>query len=400
MPSMKTDSPKTEKYRAAIVAHIRRHGAVSRKQLGCGTRIRMPVITAITRDLVRNGTIVEAGRSGAGRGRKQVMLSLDGSHGAVMGIEFDLDHVFAVMADMCGTIVARRKAAMPLRKTKEAIQNAIIALGKSMLRKAGPPLKGIGIADPGVIDPDAGVSLLCSVMPEWRNVPLRASLESAFSVPVWLDENTRAKAFCEQRHGSGHGVRNMLYIDVGNGIGCGIVLEGRLFRGFSGIAGEVGHVRAVENGAICHCGSSGCLETVASYPAIIRQVEKALRDNTQSLIPALAGGRQGSIAMTQVFEAARQGDKLALGLLEGAAQHLGYAIANAVNLLNPESVVMNFNMSGVEDLMMPSIRRIMDRQVLRLPGKSADLRMARIGEEAGAWGAAMMMLDHLFEDKE
>ncbi len=387
-------------YKSTLIAHVRHYGAISRKQLGESTRIRMPVVTALIGNLIKQGVLVESGRSAVGRGRKQILLSLNSRHGLVVGIEFDLNQMIAVGVDICGNVAAQKRAPMPAQKAPAGIVKALIALIESVIRESGyerSALKGIGIADPGVVDSKEGVSLLCSLMPEWRNVPLRRLIESHFGVPVLLDENTRTKTICEHRHGAGRGLQNLLFIDVGNGIGCGMIMDGRLYRGHTNMAGELGHVRAVENGPICNCGSSGCLETVASYPAIIRQVTKALQDGTQSMIADLAGRHRTPISMAHVFEAAGQGDKLALGLLDRAIRYLGQAVANAVNLFNPETVILSAGMAGAEELMVAPIRHIVHRQVMSIGGNTPAVRASAIGVEAAAWGAAMLMLDQLFE---
>jgi len=387
-------------YKSLLITHVRHYGAVSRTQLGQLTHIRMPVVTALIRDLIEQGILVESGRSAAGRGRKQILLSLNSRHGFVVGIEFNLDHIIAVGVDVCGNVVAKRSMAMPAQKTNAAIVKELIALTESVIRESGherSALKGIGVADPGIVDSKEGVSLLCSLMPEWRNVPLRRLVESHFAVPVLLDENTRAKTLCEHRRGAGQGSQHLLFIDVGSGIGGGIIIDGQLYRGHTNIAGELGHVRVVENGPICNCGSSGCLETVASYPAIIRQVIKALQDGTQSMITELVGHRLEAISMGHVFKAAEHGDKLALGLLDHAICYLGQAIANAVNLFNPEIVLLEASMAGAEKLMVTPIRQIIHRQVITMAGNTPEVRVAKIGAEAAAWGVAMLMLDQLFD---
>ena len=396
----KKQSIKASFYKSLLIAHVRHYGAISRTQLGQSTHIRMPVVTALIRDLIEQGILVESGRSTAGRGRKQILLSLNGRHGFVVGIEFDLDHMMALGVDVCGNIVTQRSRPMPAQKTNAAILKGLISLTEAVIRESGyerSALKGVGVADPGIVDSKEGVSLLCSLLPEWRNVPLRRLVESHFAVPVLLDENTRAKTLCEHRQGAGQGFQHLLLIDVGSGIGCGIIMDGKLYRGHTNMAGELGHVRVVENGLICNCGSSGCLETVASYPAIIRQVIKALQDGTQSIIAELAGHRQEAISMATVFEAARKGDKLALGLLDRAIRYLGQAIANAVNLFNPEVVILDESMAGVENLMVTPIRQIIHRQAMAMAGNTPEVHVAKIGAEAAAWGVAMLMLDQLFD---
>lgn len=396
----KTPGTKASFYKSLLIAHVWHYGAVSRTQLEQVTHIRMPVVTALIRDLIKQGILIESGRSVAGRGRKQILLSLNNRLGFVVGIEFDLDHITAVGVDLRGNIVAKQSAPMPVQKTNAAIVKELVSLTESIIRQSGyepSALKGIGVADPGIVDSNEGVSLLCSLLPEWRNVPLRRLFKAHFDAPVVLDENTRAKTLCEHRRGAGQGSKNMLLIDVGSGIGCGIIIEGRLYRGHTNMAGELGHIQVMENGPICNCGSSGCLETMASYPAIIRQVNNALQGGAKSVIVELADNRPEAITMAHVFEAARQGDKLALGMLDNAIRYLGHAVANAVNLFNPEIVLLDASMAGVEDLMVTPIRQIIHRQVTPMAGNTPKVLVAQIGAESAAWGIAMLMLDQLFD---
>ena len=391
---------KTAQYEARLLATVRRQGAVSRKQLGQMTRIRMPVITARVRDLVKRGILVESGSRPTGRGRRQILLSLNGRHGFVVGIEFDPERILAVVVDVCGRLVARSGAAMPAAKTPETILRALKGAVAAAIRKSGYPpgaLQGIGVADPGVVDCRSGVTVFCSMMPEWQGVPVRDQLGARFGVPVWLDASTRAKTLCETLHGAGQGAQDLLYIDIGCGIGCGVLVDGRLYRGHMGLAGELGHTRVMEHGPVCNCGSTGCLETVSSYPAILRQVRKALCDGAQSIIPQLAGQADAALDMLHVLEAARQGDKLAMGILERAWHYLGTAIANAANLFNPEAIVLGLNRAAAGDVLVAPIQRIVDRHAVRLSGKALAIRAAGIGEEAGAWGAALLMLNTLYD---
>jgi N-acetylglucosamine repressor len=396
---MRKEPKKTSYYRAMLVERIWRHGPVSRTQLARETRVRMPVITSLMRDLIKREVLVEEGRSVSGLGRKHILLNLNRRHGFVIGIEFEPDNIAALVVDMCGRIVKRRKMAMPAQKNNAAIIQALMAAAEDAINESGyvrSALQGIGVADPGIVDIKQGLTLFCSLLPEWRNAPLRRLLRERFLTPVLLDENTFSKTVCEQRYGAGQGLENFLCVEVGNGIACGIILGGRLYRGHAGVAGELGHVRVLENGPICNCGSAGCLETVASYPAIIRQVREALRNGTRSLIPSLAGASIENIGMPHVFEAARRGDKLALGLLDQATRYLGLAIANAVNLLNPQVVLLSVDMLEGEDLIIAPIRQIVSRHTIAVAGQALEVRAARIGADAGAWGAAILMLDRLY----
>jgi N-acetylglucosamine repressor len=378
---------------------VREHAPVSRTQIRERTRIRLASITELVRELSDEGLVREDGSAGTGRGRKQILLRLNPGYGVAIGVEFDVDHVIAVATDLDMNVMARAAVDVSLTRGKDAVIATLVEQIERIIGEAGvsrDKIIGIGVADPGLVDAARKVSVLSSTIEGWRDVPLGSILEERFGVPVYMEENTRAKTLAEKRFGAGQSVGNLMFIDFGPGIGCGVMTPDGLFRGAGGTAGELGHTYVVENGPVCRCGSYGCLETVASLPAIARRAADAMRQGAESRIGELAGGDIEAISATHVFEAARQGDKLALGIVDDTAAYLGIAVANAVNLFNPEMVVFDARLDAVQDLMLAPIQNRVKRQALEAATRDLRFEIAQLGAESGALGVAAIVTDTVF----
>jgi predicted NBD/HSP70 family sugar kinase len=387
-------------YRAVVLAAIRRYKAISRIQLQKITKIRLASISDLVKDLIDEGLIEEAGVGESIRGRKQKMLRLSSCGGFVIGVEFDVNRVIALAVNLNSQVVGQSQRALVKVANRKRILNAIDEAVRDVLAQAGgdrSKLIGIGVADPGVIDSKKGLSIFSSTIADWRDVPLKAILEEAFGVPVMMESNTRTKTLCEKRFGEGKDAKCLMFVEFGSGIGCGLMNGDELYRGFTESAGELGHIRVRENGPVCNCGSYGCLETQVSLPALASQAVRAMKEGAVSRILELAGGEHDAVTAEHVFEAARQGDKLALGILDKAAEYLGVAVAGAINLFNPEMVVFNWRFGQVAELLLDTIKRIIQRQALAVATRDLKLAVSKIGEEAGALGAAVMVLDKVFE---
>ncbi len=389
----------TRYYRALILNAVRHYGEISRIELQKVTGIRLASITEFVRQLINEGQLEESGLSGSARGRKQVLLRLGTEQGVVVGGDFDAKRVIAVAMNMVSQVVARNRSEIPAGAGRETILNVIRRVIREVMSQAeqkGEKLAGIGIGDPGLIDSQKGISIFSSIVSDWRNVPLKAILEEAFHVPVTIEGSTRAKTLCEKQFGEGKKVKNFLYIEYGLGIGCGLMMNGEIYRGMTESSGELGHVRVMENGPVCNCGSYGCLETVASLPALASQAVRAIREGAGSKITELVAGELEKVTGEHVFEAGKLGDKLALGILDKAAENLGIGVATALNLFNPEMVIFDSRLRNAAEFMLEPAMKVIQRQALMVSTKKIRLEVSKMGEEAGAMGAAVRVLDQMF----
>ena len=386
--------------RAVILNCVRRCGDVSRTRIRELTGIRMASITELVKELVDDGLVAEKGTAGNGsdRGRKRTQLKLNEGYGFAVGIEFDADHVAGVVLDVRANVVAEARVNEPCGGDRETGVGQIVDMVCRLVKQAdisADKLVGIGVADPGLVDSEKGVSVLCTTVEGWENVPIRQLIGERFGVSIHLEENTRAKLLAEKAYGVGRGVGHLMFIDFGSGVGCSVMSPAGVYRGRTESAGELGHTCVVENGAVCRCGSYGCLETVASLPAIGRRARVAMDEGAQSLISKLAGGNE-KVTADHVFEAARQGDKLALSIVDETGRFFGLAVANAVNLFNPEVVIFDQRLAEIGDLLLDPIKRTVARQALQIATRDLRFELSRMGEMAGAMGAATLVLDDLF----
>ncbi|MCP4643697.1 MAG: ROK family protein [bacterium] len=386
--------------RALILNAVRSRESLSRTQLRQATRIRLASITELVRRLLDDGLLMDAGTGGTGRGRKHLLLKLNPGYGHAVGVEFDADHVIGVVVDLEMNVVATEEAPLFATGGRDAVLAQLTGCIRRVMSKAGVGLHntiGIGVGDPGLVDPESGVAVLSSTIHGWHDVPVRAILEETFSVPVLMEENTRAKTLAEKRFGAGQNAGHLMFIEIGPGIGCGVMTPRGLYRGAGGAACELGHTHVADSAQVCRCGGCGCLEAVASLPAIARRAVQAMEAGALSVALDLAGGSADNLRAEHVFEAARQGDRLALRLLDETCTYLGVGIANAVNLFNPELVVFDPRLQPVQDLMLEPIRNVVMRQALQVATRSLEFSVSPLGRESGALGVAAMMVDTVFK---
>jgi N-acetylglucosamine repressor len=251
---------------------------------------------------------------------------------------------------------------------------------------------GIGVAHSGVIDSNQGVVLSFprpGQMAEWRSVPLREMVEERFKVPCVVEDSVRMAALLEKQVGVALDLSDFIYIRIGMGIGSCIFIDGEPYRGAGGSAGEFGHMTVDENGPLCSCGNNGCLSAVASCGAIIQGVASAIRKGVHSRVQEIVDNDFEQITIEMILEAAVHNDSLAFRALDAAAAHIGVALADVVNLLNPFVVIFSGPLfQSNPQLMLDSIQRVIRQRALEKAGHEVRLIVSTLGRDAPALGAA------------
>jgi len=245
---------------------------------------------------------------------------------------------------------------------------------------------GIGIAAAGMIHPKTHAVVYAPNL-EWRDVPLRDEIESAFGLPTYVENDVRAAAWGEYRFGAGRGVQSLIAVFVGTGVGSGAVMDGLLLRGFTNAAGEIGHTQVVMDGLPCPCGQRGCVEAYASGSGFVRRLQSALATGTVTSLGEDTGREPARLTAALVARAAETGDPFARELWQDAERYLGMALANYVTLLNPELLVLGGGvMTTVPALAKSLARQVRDRTTV----VSREVRVVRagLGDSAGIFGAA------------
>jgi predicted NBD/HSP70 family sugar kinase len=241
---------------------------------------------------------------------------------------------------------------------------------------------GVGVGVPGPLAFATGRPIAPPVMPGWHDTPLRALLEDALGLRVFVENDANLGALAEHRWGVGRGRQNVAYLYLGSaGIGCGLILDGRLYRGDIGSAGEIGHLLVEENGPACRCGSAGCLEAVVGAPALIKRARAV----------GLPGER-----IDDLVALARRGDSRATALIAETGEHLGVAVAGILNMINPGRVILGGSLANAGDALLGPLRVSLSRRGLAIAVEHVEIVPGSLGADVVAIGAVSIVVQHAF----
>ena len=312
------------------------------------------------------------------------------SESFALGVDIGGTKVAAGLVDAQGQIIQRVRVPMVATRDAGSGLAAVLAAIGELIPASAQSVRGIGICSPGPLDPRTGVIVNPPNLPCWRNFPLAERVRATYNVPVKLDNDANAAGLAEVLWGAARGYRNVFYATVGTGIGSGIILNGKILHGRTGAAGEAGHMGIDIHGPRCPCGKKGCVEMLASGPAIGRRARQKLAANPKSLMLGLAGSDPQAVNGEIVSRAAQQGDAAAKEVIDETLDVLAYWLGNVIDFQEPELVVMG---GGVSTMLAPYLEDIRKRWVGAIVNpwpEQVPLLLARYGEEAGIAGAAAL----------
>jgi len=313
------------------------------------------------------------------------------SKGLVLGVDIGGTKVAVGLVDPGGQILTQGRQPMVASGTAEAALEAVTRAIDSVLpEQAG--IQSIGICSPGPLDPRAGVVLNPPNLPCWRNFPLAEKVAAKYGVPVKVDNDANAAGLAEWRWGAARGCRYVFYTCIGTGIGTGIVLDGRIYHGKTGSAGEGGHQTIDYHGPVCGCGKRGCIEALAAGPAIAARARANLKGKLarRSAILDLAKGNVTSVTSEMVGQAYATGDPLAKEILEETVALLAAWLGNMVDILDPDVLVMGGGVAAMLKPFFAEIKTQIPRWCVNPKAAEIPLLMARYGADSGIAGAAAL----------
>lgn len=267
---------------------------------------------------------------------------------------------------------------------KEAIHVLLKETGSS-----SSDIEGIGFGFPGQVDYKSGIVRLAPNIPGWVDVPIAKLIEDEFNIPTRVDNDVRCAALGELNFGAGQGCENLICITVGTGIGSGLIVNGKLVRGASNAAGEIGHIKLqMKDGPICGCGDTGCLEAFASGPAIVAMAENYIAGGKSTKYRELANP---DITPYIVYEAAKAGDPVAKRIFTIMGEYIGIGLSSVINLLNPEKVIIGGGVAASGEFLMGSIKETVKKRAMKIAGETVEIVPAQLGNTAGVIGASLLI---------
>jgi predicted NBD/HSP70 family sugar kinase len=368
--------------RLRVVDALRQAGTASRSDLARATGLSRTTVASLVSDLQSRGLIVEedgARPERTGRGRPPVLLRLDAAAGSALGIDFGHSHLRVAVADLASTVLAERFLELDVDDAPEESLDAAADLVDEVLADAGldrSRVIGAGMALAAPIDRHKGV-LGSTVLPGWAGIQAGEELSRRLEIPVELDNDANLGALAEVSFGAGRGFADVVYVMISAGIGAGLVLGGRLYHGTSGTAGELGHIQVRPDGAVCRCGSRGCLETVAA---------------TGPLLTLLRPTHGNDLTLQGLLELVADGDLPARRVVNDAGRAVGRAVADLCNYLNPAAIVVGGDLSPAGEPLLEGIREAVDRHALPGAAEAVEVRAAVLGERAEVLGALALVI--------
>ena len=310
-----------------------------------------------------------------------------------IGIDVGGTNVKLALVDDKGKILYSNsvptRAEMGYEYTVNNIKQAIYDLMKET-KLSTKDIEGIGFGFPGQVDYKSGIVRNAPNIPGWNDVPIAKLIEDEFKIPTRVDNDVRCAALGELNYGAGKGCENLVCITIGTGIGSGLIINGKLVRGASNAAGEIGHIKLrMHDGPVCGCGDSGCLEAFASGPSIVAMAEEYIKGGKSTKYREMSGCE--SLSPFLVAEAAKSGDPVAKRIFAITGEYIGIGLASVVNLLNPERIIVGGGVADAGDLLLEPLKTTLKSRAMQIAGSAVEVVPAQLGNTAGVIGASLLI---------
>jgi len=356
-------------------------------------------VTNIVNGLIEDGFITTIGLSSFTGGRRRKLLTINSNYGYLIGLHLGIHFIRGIITDFKYKIILEEKMPISPSESEASLIQKIRKTLDFLIKSKSIPLKkilGIGFVANGFYNDNTGVWINSVNNLHWKNVPIKKILSKQYDIPIYLEDSSRSMALAEKTFGCVKDKKNYIYLDLGIGIGCGIIYQGRLYKGPMNIAGELGHTIVVPNGALCSCGNRGCLETVASGWAIKNIVKDNILTGEKSEILDLCNEDLNKLETDMIFKAFENGDELASEVLESASDYLGIGIANLINLFNPEVIVFGGHFTTINELFLKKLKGKIKKYAMPLLFNNVKILTSSLNDNAGVLGATTLVRDPYF----
>ncbi|HEV3229603.1 MAG TPA: ROK family protein [Solirubrobacteraceae bacterium] len=370
--------------RERVIRVLRELGPARRADIARRTALSRTTVSAVLSELQAAGLVVEDLEPGDGprtgqAGRPPALVRLDRSAGAALGIDFGKRHLRVAVADLGHRVLAERHVPMSPDHPAEQGIDAAVKLVDEVLAEAGierAGIVGVAMGLPGPINQDSGELGSSTILPGWVGVRAQEVMSERLGVEVHVDNDANLGALAEWTWGAARDYENVAYLKVSTGIGAGLIVAGRPFRGAGGTAGEIGHTIIDPEGPICRCGNRGCLETLVGASALLELLRPAV----------------GPVTLRQVLQRAREGDAACRRAIADAGTAIGVAVASLCNLINPERIVVGGDLGAAGELLLSPMRDALTRAAIPSAAADVDVVAGTLGDRAELLGAIALVL--------
>ena len=356
----------------------------SRADVARHTGLSRTTISGLVAEMRDEGLVVDRPEPGgdqqAGAGRPPTPIGLSPQAGAALGIDFGKRHLAVVVADLSHTLLAEDRREMEEGYDSAQGMDTATELVEGLLARAdlaGTQMLGVGLGLPGPIHGPSGQVGSSAILPGWGGLSVAEEMQERLGLPVRVDNDANLGALAELFWGAGQGASDLVYLKVATGIGAGLVIQGRLFHGAGGTAGEIGHLTIDEHGPMCRCGNRGCLETFAAGDALVELLRSSL-------------GHE--LTAEEIVERAIEGDVACRRAVADAGRHLGHAVGAICNLINPSRVVVGGSIGQAGDLLLGEMREAVRRRAVLSAAQDVEIVAGVLGERAEVLGAVALVL--------
>ena len=369
---------------------------VSRAELSRQAGLSRSTVSTIIQDLLEQGLVQESHVARSGPGRPPIALRFVEDHSWIVGVEVGSSHLSAVLTDLRGTVLQALREDWSVQIDPEGT----LALVERMVRQlcgtvgiAPDALLGLGLAVPCPVDQAGDGTLDSRILPSWRTVPVAQRLSDALGTPIIVDNDANCGAIAERWWGGAQDHDTFVYVKVATGVGAGVIIDGKVYGGSAGIAGEIGHTTVNPNGSDCRCGLRGCLEAEIGSEAVLTRVRKELSSGRASRLRGVSNPR-----LPDVVAAVHQGDPMALDVIHDVGHHLGIAVANLLNLLNPSRVILGGRVTTAGAPLLASLRETVAARAMPSSAARAEISISTLDPEPIARGAATRVLQRALRE--
>ncbi len=364
-----------------VLAAVRAHGVLSQAEIARTTGLSPASVSTIVRGLCDSGTVDVSAGIRSGRRAQEVRIRTDG---LVVGLDFGHRHIRVALADLRYAVHAERRQSCEVggsATTSLAVAERLVVEALADMGEDRCVLRAAGVGLPAPLPPDGGVLGAWPVLPGWEGIDPVRTLAERLQVPVFVDNDANLGARGELFFGAGRGVTELAYVKASTGLGAGLVVDGCVYRGFAGSAGEIGHLTIDETGPVCSCGNRGCLETLVGAPYLLELIRHS-HPEVRTVADLVAQAVDGDGGCRRV--------------IADAARHIGFAAANLCNVVNPERVVVGGELAAAGDVLLDPLRAAMPRYAVCSVARTPVV-CAETGERAEVLGALVLAMERLQE---